>query len=76
MRQILGALNAKGIKITPCMKCKEDSYQILELSSMLDVLIGQRRSTAINLHSIIIVCENCGYKTEFSKPQLGLYDPP
>ena len=74
-KEIVDALESKGVKIRPCVKCNGNSHRMLDAVSKVGLLFGGNEGGNFALHHIIITCQNCGYMSEYSKQELGLYDP-
>ena len=68
---IIEALSARGVEVTPCRFCKSDERVILEINENL-ALRFPRYTDPQYLPYILIVCNHCGHKSEFSTDALGL----
>ena len=65
------ALTDKDVKISPCLRCGCTSYGVAGASSPHGVF-GTNQSIVMELPCVLIVCSNCGFKSEFSTKELGI----
>ena len=73
--QIANAFESKGVRVAPCVKCGGNVHRMVEVVLKMGVLLSRSSGENVHFHFIMVICQNCGYKSEFSKPELGLYDP-
>ena len=66
------ALIDKGVNISPCLRCGSPSYGVAGASSSHGVF-GTNQPIVIELPCVLIVCSNCGFKSEFSTKELGIH---
>ncbi len=68
---IVEALSAVGVEITPCRFCKSEDRVIFEVNENL-TLRALKYPETLYLPYILIVCNRCGHKSEFSIDALGI----
>ena len=69
---ITEALNNKEVKVSPCRNCNSDTYVILEVNEILQTRSSPGQEDPIHMPYVLIVCNGCGRKSEFSAAVLGI----
>lgn len=66
------ALTNRGVNVSPCLRCGSHSYGVIGASARHGAF-GTNQSAVIEIPCILIVCSNCGFKSEFSTKELGIH---
>ena len=70
--EIKKILESRGVNLTPCSHCQLDEIEIFEVGFKLGVRTEFNKRPERFFSSAIIICNNCGYKSEFDGQSLGL----
>ncbi len=70
--EIKEIIESKGVDLTPCSRCQHDNITIFEASLRLNVRIDLKRRPERYFSVAIVMCDNCGHKSEFDGQSLGL----
>ena len=70
--EIKEIIESKGAKLTPCTLCLHKKITIFEVSLRLNVRTDFGRRPERPFTTAIVICDNCGRKSEFDGETLGL----
>ena len=66
-------LTDRGVSVSPCIRCGDNSYGVLGASARHGVF-GTNQLTVLEIPCVVIVCSNCGFKSEYSTQELGIHN--
>ena len=70
--EIKEIIQSKGVRLTPCPVCLHNHITVFETSVRLFVRTDVGRRPERFFTTAIVICQNCGLKTEFDGETLGL----
>lgn len=70
--EIREILESKGVRLTPCQHCRHTQITIFEISFRIGVRTEFRNRPGRFFSAAAVICENCGFKSEFDGEALGL----
>ena len=70
--EIKKIIESKGVKLTPCPLCLHEKITIFEVGFRIGVRTEFRNRPERFFSAAVIICDNCGHKSEFDGETLGL----
>lgn len=70
--EIKEMIESNGVKLTPCPLCLHEKITIFEVSLRLNVRTDFGRRPERPFTAAIVICDQCGHKSEFDGETLGL----
>ena len=70
--EIREIIESKGVRLTPCVHCLHDGISIFEVGFRVGVRTAFRNRPGRFFSAAVIICDNCGHKSEFDGQTLGL----
>lgn len=71
-KEIKEIIESKGVKLTSCSHCSNDKFEIFEVGFRIGVRTEFRNRPGRYFSAAVVVCTNCGHKSEFDGQTLGL----
>lgn len=69
--EIRETIESKGVNLTPCFLCHHDKIKIFETGLRIGVRVKSKNWPERFFSTAVIICDNCGHKSEFDGETLG-----